>query len=86
LLVFTIDHRSEATIVVYEVCKVIIYRRTGVNEMKDQLKGVEFLKSLPYVDTNRIGVYGWSYWRFYDNFVGLQLIRMSSKLVLPEVR
>ncbi len=28
---------------------------------RDQVKGVEFLKSLPYVDGNRIGVHGWSF-------------------------
>jgi len=25
------------------------------------VKGVEFLKSLPYVDSERIGVHGWSF-------------------------
>lgn len=37
------------------------FRNLGVEEMKDQLKGVEFLKSLPYVDGDRLGVHGWSY-------------------------
>ena len=32
--------------------------------MLDQMKGVEFLRSLPYVDTNRMGVHGWSYGGF----------------------
>ena len=32
--------------------------------MKDQIKGVEFLKSLPYIDKDRIGVHGWSYGGF----------------------
>ena len=32
-----------------------------IEEGKDQVKGVEFLKSLPYVDGNRIGVHGWSF-------------------------
>ena len=32
--------------------------------MKDQMKGVEFLKSLPYVDASRLGVHGWSYGGF----------------------
>ena len=37
------------------------FRHLGVEESKDQVKGVEFLKSLPYVDANRIGVHGWSF-------------------------
>ena len=32
--------------------------------MKDQLKGVKFLKEKPYVDPNRIAVHGWSYGGF----------------------
>lgn len=32
--------------------------------MKDQVKGVDFLKSLGYVDNNRIGVHGWSFGGF----------------------
>ena len=42
----------------------IIHRRCGKNEMVDQIKGVEFLKSLGYVDSERIGVHGWSYGGF----------------------
>ena len=42
----------------------IIHRNLGVTEMADQMKGVEFLKSLPYVDADRIGVHGWSYGGF----------------------
>ena len=37
------------------------FRQLGVEEMKDQLRGVEYLKSLPYVDGNRLGVHGWSF-------------------------
>ena len=37
------------------------FRQLGVEEMKDQLKGVEYLKSLPYVDGERLGVHGWSF-------------------------
>lgn len=41
-----------------------INRRCGVAEMEDQMKGVEMLRSLPYVDPERIGVSGWSYGGF----------------------
>lgn len=37
------------------------FRRLGIEEGKDQVKGVEFLKSLPYVDGARIGIHGWSF-------------------------
>ncbi len=40
------------------------FRRLGEEEMKDQLRGVDFLKSLPYVDAGRIGVHGWSFGGF----------------------
>ena len=37
------------------------FRHLGIEEGKDQVKGAEFLQSLPYVDGNRIGVHGWSF-------------------------
>lgn len=40
------------------------FRHLGQEEMKDQMKGVEYLKSLPYVDQDRIGVHGWSFGGF----------------------
>ena len=42
----------------------VTFRRLGQEEMKDQMKGVDFLCSLPYVDSNRLGVHGWSYGGF----------------------
>ena len=40
------------------------FRQLGIVETADQMQGVEFLKSLPYVDSKRIGVHGWSYGGF----------------------
>ncbi len=40
------------------------FRQLGQQEMLDQMCGVEYLKSLPYVDANRIGVHGWSFGGF----------------------
>ncbi|WP_414674776.1 S9 family peptidase [Lysobacter sp.] len=37
-----------------------LYGKQGTVEVADQLKGVEWLKSQPWVDGKRIGVYGWS--------------------------
>ncbi|MBN1180734.1 MAG: S9 family peptidase [Bacteroidales bacterium] len=58
-IVFTMDNRgSEARGMEFESCT---FRRLGQIEMKDQIKGVEYLKSLGYVDEKRIGLHGWSY-------------------------
>lgn len=40
------------------------FRQLGQIEMEDQMKGVDFLKSLPYVDIDRMGVHGWSFGGF----------------------
>ena len=40
------------------------FRQLGQVEMQDQMKGVDFLKSLPYIDSNRLGVHGWSFGGF----------------------
>ena len=42
----------------------VTYRQLGTEEMKDQMKGVDFLKTLPYVDADRLGVHGWSFGGF----------------------
>jgi dipeptidyl-peptidase-4 len=41
-----------------------IHRQCGQREMADQIKGIELLKSKPWVDADRIGVHGWSYGGF----------------------
>lgn len=40
------------------------FRHLGDVEMADQMEGLRFLKSLPYVDSTRIGVHGWSFGGF----------------------
>ncbi|MCT4614817.1 MAG: DPP IV N-terminal domain-containing protein [Marinifilaceae bacterium] len=61
-VVFTLDNRGSANR--GKEFETVIHRNCGQAEMQDQMKGVEFLKSLPYVDHNRIGVHGWSYGGF----------------------
>ncbi|MCB0763465.1 MAG: DPP IV N-terminal domain-containing protein [Flavobacteriales bacterium] len=39
----------------------IIHRRLGEVEVKDQMRGVEWLKAQSYVDDARVGVHGWSF-------------------------
>ena len=41
-----------------------INRQCGQAEMEDQMVGINWLRSLPYVDADRIGVHGWSYGGF----------------------
>src|SRR5690606_4085562 len=38
-----------------------IYRAMGTVEVADQKAGTEYLKALPFVDPDKIGIYGWSY-------------------------
>jgi dipeptidyl-peptidase-4 len=38
-----------------------LHLHMGGVEVQDQLIGVEYLKTLPYVDPARLGIYGWSY-------------------------
>ena len=41
-----------------------IHKQCGQAEMADQMEGIKMLMELPYVDTDRIGVHGWSYGGF----------------------
>ncbi len=38
-----------------------IHRHLGELEVEDQMRGVDYLKGLPYVDGDRIAVHGWSF-------------------------
>ena len=40
------------------------FRHLGDHEVEDQMEGVKYLKSLPYVDATRLGVHGWSFGGF----------------------
>lgn len=61
-VVFTVDGRGSAHRgLAFEQA---IFRNLGDVEMEDQLTGVEYLKSLPYVNTSRMAVHGWSYGGF----------------------
>ncbi|MBO7445902.1 MAG: DPP IV N-terminal domain-containing protein [Bacteroidales bacterium] len=67
-VVFTLDNRGTSCRgAEFEKC---IHRQLGKLEMEDQMCGVEYLKSLPYVDANRIGLDGWS----FGGFMTLSLI------------
>ena len=40
------------------------WHQLGQIEMQDQMKGVDYLRTLPYIDMNRLGVHGWSFGGF----------------------
>jgi dipeptidyl-peptidase-4 len=61
-VIFTLDGRG--TSYRGKAFEQAIHRQLGDKEMEDQLSGVTYLKSLPYVDANRLGVHGWSYGGF----------------------
>jgi dipeptidyl-peptidase 4 len=61
-IVFTVDGRG--TSYRGKAFEQATFRQLGQKEMEDQLAGVDYLKSLAYVDANRIGVHGWSFGGF----------------------
>ena len=61
-LLFIIDNRgSENRGKAFEQAT---FRQLGQVEMRDQMQGVKYLKTLPFVDADRIGVHGWSFGGF----------------------
>ena len=73
-VVFTLDNRgTDNRGFEFESCT---HRQLGTIELADQMEGVKFLQSLPYVDKDRMGVEGWS-------FGGFMTITM--KLAHPEI-
>lgn len=61
-IVFTLDNRGSGSR--GERFESALYHHLGSVEVQDQVAGVNFLKTLPYVDPARIGVFGWSYGGF----------------------
>ena len=61
-ILFILDNRgSENRGLAFEQAT---FRQLGQIEMQDQMKGVDFLRTLPYVDMQRLGVHGWSFGGF----------------------
>lgn len=58
-IVFTLDNRGSANR--GKRFEAPIYKNMGSPEVDDQVVGVKYLTSLPYVDPKRIGIYGHSY-------------------------
>ncbi len=61
-IIFTMDGRGSANRgLKFEQA---VFRNLGTTEMNDQMKGVAYLQSLPYVDSERMGIHGWSFGGF----------------------
>jgi dipeptidyl-peptidase-4 len=58
-IIFALDNRGSAGR--GHLFEEPIHFRFGAQELSDQRDGAAYLKSLPYVDGNRIGIWGWSY-------------------------
>lgn len=58
-IIFSLDNRGSAGR--GHLFEEPIHFRLGAQELSDQRDGVAWLKTLPYVETNRIGIWGWSY-------------------------
>ena len=69
-IVFTLDNRGSSNRGF--AFESIIHREAGEAAMEDQLIGVEYLKSLSYVDGKRIAVHGWSYGGFMSTSLMLR--------------
>jgi dipeptidyl-peptidase-4 len=58
-IIFSLDNRG--SVGRGHAFETPLHFRMGAQELSDQRDGVQYLKSLPYVDSNRIGIWGWSY-------------------------
>jgi len=58
-IIFALDNRGSAGR--GHLFEEPIHYRFGAQEMSDQRDGAQYLKSLPFVDPNRLGIWGWSY-------------------------
>jgi len=58
-IIFTIDNRGSPNR--GKAFEDVLYRNMGDFEVRDQLLGLEWLKSQPFVDADNVGIFGWSY-------------------------
>ncbi len=78
-IVFTLDNRgSDRRGKAFEEA---LFRNMGGPEVEDQLEGVKWLKTQPYVRADRIGVFGWS----YGGYMTLMLLAKASDQIAAGV-
>ncbi|HEY1150173.1 MAG TPA: S9 family peptidase [Pseudoduganella sp.] len=78
-VVFRLDNRGSSRR--ERVFTDAIYRNLGKVEVEDQLTGIDWLGTQSYVDSKRIGVYGWS----YGGFMSLRLLSQGSDKIAAGV-
>jgi dipeptidyl-peptidase-4 len=61
-IIFTLDNRGSYNR--GHAFETPVYHHLGKIELEDQISGVKYLKTLPYVDGSRVGIWGWSYGGF----------------------
>ncbi len=72
-VVFTLDNRGSPDR--GKAFEDALYRRMGTVEVEDQMAGARWLKQQPFVDPDRIGIYGWS----YGGYMTLKLLEAAPK-------
>lgn len=61
-VIFTIDTRGSASR--GKVFEQVIHRHTGEPQMEDMMTAIVFLNAKSFIDTKRMGLFGWSYGGF----------------------
>lgn len=69
-IVFTLDNRGSHNR--SSNFEQATHRNLGDKEMEDQLVGVDYLRTLPYVDADRMAVHGWSFGGFMTSSLMLR--------------
>ncbi|MGC1548345.1 MAG: S9 family peptidase [Rhodanobacter sp.] len=75
-VVFSLDNRGMARR--GHAFEAPIYQQFGAAEVDDQLVGIQWLKTQPWVDGKRIGVFGWSFGGYLTTML---LAKASDELV-----
>ncbi|MCB8964501.1 MAG: DPP IV N-terminal domain-containing protein [Bacteroidales bacterium] len=63
-----------------EAFKKMTYGQMGLYESTDQIEAAKYLQTLPYIDGNRIGIWGWSYGGYMSSlclFKGADVFKMA---------
>jgi dipeptidyl-peptidase-4 len=78
-VVFTLDNRGSSRR--ERKFTDVIYGELGRNEVEDQVAGIDWLGKQGFVDSKRIGVFGWS----YGGFMTLRLLAAASDKIAAGV-